>query len=156
VVIIMTSNLGSTFILEHGAGDWGLVETQVMSALRQHFKPEFLNRVDDVVIFRPLGRGEIDHIVDLQLSRLRALLADRKMTLELSEEARTALADSGYDPSYGARPLKRAIQRMIQNPLALAILEGRFNEGDHILATVAGDEQLHFEKVEASAPVDVA
>ncbi|MCC6319168.1 MAG: ATP-dependent chaperone ClpB [Gemmatimonadaceae bacterium] len=156
VVIIMTSNLGSSFILEHGQGDWGLVETQVLSALRQHFKPEFLNRVDDVVIFRPLGRADIDHIVDLQLARLRALLAERHMTLDLSDEARTAVADAGFDPAFGARPLKRAIQRMIQNPLALAILEGKFADGDHVLATVASDDVLQFERVERGAAADVA
>jgi ATP-dependent Clp protease ATP-binding subunit ClpB len=156
VVIIMTSNLGSSYILEHAQSDWAMVETQVTAAMRQHFKPEFLNRVDDVILFRPLGRGEIDHIVDLQLARLRKLLGERKLTLELTPEARTLLADAGYDPAFGARPLKRAIQRLVQNPLALAILEGRFADGDHILATAGPDEQLAFEKVEAESPVAVA
>ena len=148
VVIIMTSNLGSSFILEHAASDWGMVEAQVQVAMRQHFKPEFLNRVDDTVIFRPLGREHIDRIVDLQLERLRALLADRKLTLELSAEARTVLVDEGYDPAFGARPLKRTIQRLVQNPLALAILEGKFTDGDAIRATVGPDGSLVFEKVE--------
>ncbi|MBL8962312.1 MAG: AAA family ATPase, partial [Gemmatimonadetes bacterium] len=147
VVIIMTSNLGSSFILEHAASDWGMVETQVQVAMRQHFKPEFLNRVDDTVIFRPLGREHIDRIVDLQLERLRALLADRKLTLELSAEARAVLVDEGYDPAFGARPLKRTIQRLVQNPLALAILEGKFSEGDAIRATVGAGDTLVFEKV---------
>jgi ATP-dependent Clp protease ATP-binding subunit ClpB len=151
VVIIMTSNLGSQFILEHATSDWGLVETQVTAAMRQHFKPEFLNRIDDVVIFHPLGRGDIDYIVDLQLARLRTLLTDRRMTLELTPEAKTRLADEGFDPLFGARPLKRAIQRLLQNPLALAILEGQFAEGDTVLVTVDG-EQLRFEK----APVATA
>jgi ATP-dependent Clp protease ATP-binding subunit ClpB len=151
VVIIMTSNIGSTFILEHTGDAWDVVETQVMAAMRQHFKPEFLNRVDDTIVFRPLGREQIDHIVDLQLERLRQLLGERKMTLELSPEARKLIADEGYDPAFGARPLKRAIQRLIQNPLALAILEGRFADGDHITAAVGEDGSLMFEKLEATA-----
>ncbi|MBL8980945.1 MAG: ATP-dependent chaperone ClpB, partial [Gemmatimonadetes bacterium] len=147
VVIIMTSNLGSSFILEHAASDWNVVETQVQAAMRQHFKPEFLNRVDDTVIFRPLGREHIDRIVDLQLARLRTLLTERKLTLELSDEARTILVEEGYDPAFGARPLKRTIQRLVQNPLALAILEGKFNEGDTIRATAGPDASLVFERV---------
>ncbi len=149
VVIIMTSNLGSSYILEHAASDWGAVEAQVTTAMRQHFKPEFLNRVDDIVIFRPLGRDHIDHIVELQLTRLCALLSERKLTLDLTEEAKTLLADVGYDPAYGARPLKRAIQRLVQNPLALAILEGRFSDGDHISVTVGEGDTLHFANVPA-------
>jgi ATP-dependent Clp protease ATP-binding subunit ClpB len=139
VVIIMTSNLGSMFILEQARGDWAIVETQVLAALRQTFKPEFLNRVDDIIIFRPLGRDEIARIVELQLARLRNLLAEKKITLELTDGAKTLLAGEGYDPAFGARPLKRAIQRLIQNPLALAVLEGRFVEGDRILADASGD-----------------
>ncbi|MBX7118149.1 MAG: ATP-dependent chaperone ClpB [Gemmatimonadaceae bacterium] len=138
-VIIMTSNIGSTWILEQGTREWPMVETQVTSALRQHFRPEFLNRVDDIVIFRPLGEEEIGHIVELQLTRLDRLLADRKMTLALSDDAKALIAAEGYEPAFGARPLKRAIQRLLQNPLALAILEGRFKDGDHILAKVADD-----------------
>jgi hypothetical protein len=109
----------------------------VLGALRGVFKPEFLNRIDDIVVFRPLGRAQIDRIVDLQLGRLRKLLADKKLTLELSEPARHALGDAGYDPVFGARPLKRAVQRLVQNPLALAVLEGRFKEGDVIVGEVA-------------------
>jgi ATP-dependent Clp protease ATP-binding subunit ClpB len=139
VVIIMTSNVGSSYILEQVAGDWALVETHVMAALRQSFKPEFLNRVDDIIVFHPLGKEHITAIVDLQLTRLRSLLADRKLTLELTPNALAFLAEEGYDPAYGARPLKRAIQRLLQNPLALAVLEGRFTEGDRILADVDGD-----------------
>jgi len=148
VVIIMTSNVGSSFILEHAASDWGLVETSVLGALRQQFKPEFLNRVDDIIVFRPLGREQIGHIVELQLARLRKLLAERKITLELTDEATTLVADEGYDPAFGARPLKRAIQRLLQNPLALAILEGRFNDGDTIRTIVAPDGTLRFDKAE--------
>ncbi|MCC6928616.1 MAG: ATP-dependent chaperone ClpB [Gemmatimonadaceae bacterium] len=147
VVIIMTSNVGSSFILEHAGSDWTLVETSVLGALRQQFKPEFLNRVDDIIVFRPLGREQIGHIVELQLARLRKLLAERKITLELTDEAKALVADEGYDPAFGARPLKRAIQRLLQNPLALAILDGRFSDGDTIRTVVAADGTLHFDKV---------
>jgi ATP-dependent Clp protease ATP-binding subunit ClpB len=143
-VIIMTSNIGSSFILEHARGDWALVETQVMATLRQHFKPEFINRVDDIIIFRPLSTEDIEQIVDLQLARLRKLLAERKMSLEVTPEAKRLLAEEGYDPAFGARPLKRSIQRMIQNPLALAVLEGRFGEGDAIVVRPDGKGGLDF------------
>ena len=143
-VIIMTSNAGSSFILEHARGDWALVETQVMATLRQSFKPEFLNRVDDIIIFRPLGTEEIEKIVDLQLERLKKLLADRKMTIEVTPEAKRVLAEEGYDPAFGARPLKRSIQRLIQNPLALAVLEGRFSDGDAIVVRPDGKGGLEF------------
>ena len=133
-------------IIETGTSDWALVETQVTAALRGHFKPEFLNRVDDIVIFRPLGEEQIGHIVGLQLQRLDKLLADRKITLRLSDEARALIASEGYEPAFGARPLKRAIQRLLQNPLALALLEGKFKDGDSIVAKVSGDH-IEFEVV---------
>ena len=144
-VIIMTSNIGSQWILEQGTVDWALVETQVTQAMRAHFKPEFLNRVDDIIIFRPLGRGEISHIVDLQLARFSRLLADKKLRLDVTPTARELLAREGYDPAFGARPLKRAIQRLLQNPLALALLQGDYAEGDTVRVDAAG-EGLHFEK----------
>jgi ATP-dependent Clp protease ATP-binding subunit ClpB len=154
VVIIMTSNVGSTFILEHATDGWAMVETQVMAALRQTFKPEFLNRIDDIIIFRPLGMEQIESIVELQLGRLRKLLAERKIALELTPAAKELLATEGFDPAFGARPLKRAIQRLIQNPLALAVLEGRFADGDRILADARGDV-IGFEKVGVAEPVGV-
>ncbi len=129
-VIIMTSNLGGQWILELGTGNWEEVETRVMEALRQHFRPEFLNRVDDTVIFRPLGPESLERIVDLQLARAAALLLEKKLGLEVTPEAKRLIATDGYDPVFGARPLKRAIQRLLQNPLALAVLEGRYAEGD--------------------------
>ena len=149
-VIIMTSNVGSQIILERGTADWAEVETAVLGALRHAFRPEFLNRVDDIIVFRPLSRAQLEDIVELQLTRLRQLLAERKITLELTPEAKHALTSEGYDPTYGARPLKRAIQRLIQNPLSLAILGGRFHEGDHILATEGPDGEIVFQKAEAS------
>ncbi len=145
VVIIMTSNVGSTWILEHAGSDWAEVERQVTAALRGQFKPEFLNRVDDIVIFHPLGEAQIEHIVGLQLSRMDRLLAERKITLDLSEAAQALIAKEGYDPAFGARPLKRAIQRLVQNPLALELLEGKFADGDHIVGDAQG-ERLVFTK----------
>ncbi|MDB4916820.1 MAG: ATP-dependent chaperone ClpB, partial [Gemmatimonadetes bacterium] len=145
-VIIMTSNIGSHYILEHTGGDWAVTEAQVTSVLRGHFKPEFLNRVDDIIIFRPLGTDQIEHIVDLQLARFEKLLGDRKLMLEVSPEARRMLAEEGYDPAFGARPLKRAIQRLIQNPLAMLILEGKFVDGDHIVVGPGEGRSLAFSK----------
>ncbi len=145
-VIIMTSNLGSQWILEQGTADWALVETQVTQALRGHFKPEFLNRVDDIIIFRPLGDREISHIVDLQLHRFDKVLAERKLTLDITPAAREVLAHEGYDPAFGARPLKRAIQKLLQNPLALALLQGEYGEGDTIHVDAAAGGSLTFTK----------
>ena len=145
-VIVMTSNIGSHFILQNSGGEWAATEAQVTQELRQHFRPEFLNRVDDIVIFHPLSEAEIGRIIDLQLRKLAGLLADRKLALDLSPEARRAIATEGYDPAFGARPLKRAIQRLLQNPLALAVLEGRFTEGDRIIADVGAAGELSFHK----------
>jgi ATP-dependent Clp protease ATP-binding subunit ClpB len=142
-VVIMTSNIGSPLILEHRGEDWALVETQVLAQLRAHFRPEFLNRVDDIVVFRPLGEGDIAHIVDLQLDRLRRLMADRKLTLQMSGAAKAFVAHEGYDPAFGARPLKRAVQRLVQDPLAMAVLEGRFPEGSTVVVELV-DGRLTF------------
>jgi ATP-dependent Clp protease ATP-binding subunit ClpB len=152
-VIIMTSNIGSQHILEHSQSSWETVERLVMQALRQHFKPEFLNRVDDIIIFHQLTRAQLEHIVELQLGHLEKLLADRKMTLEVTPEAKRYLAEEGYDPVFGARPLKRAIQRMVQNPLAMAVLEGKFGEGDKVLVSLGADGKLEFAKAEAEIGV---
>ena len=139
-VIIMTSNLGSQYIQELAAKDRKEMEGLVTSALRESFKPEFLNRIDETIIFNNLGRDEIAMIVDIQLKRLRKNLASRKITLELTDGAKALIAEKGYDPAYGARPLKRTIQRLIQDPLAVKILGGEFKEGDHIKVDAAGDE----------------
>jgi ATP-dependent Clp protease ATP-binding subunit ClpB len=139
-VIIMTSNIGSQWLLDLGQERWEEAIARVMEALRQTFKPEFLNRVDDIIVFRPLGRGDLEKIVDLQVERVRALLRDRGLSLELTPAAKEFLVERGYDPVYGARPLKRLIQRTIQNPLALAILEGRFAPGDTVRVDRAGEE----------------
>jgi len=131
-VLIMTSNLGSQWIVDLGPGQEEEIKNRVMEALRAQFRPEFLNRVDEVIIFHQLGREHIKQIVDLQFDQLKKRLADRHIEVELSEAARELLAKEGYDPAYGARPLKRAIQRMVLDPLALRVLEGEFKEGDTI------------------------
>jgi ATP-dependent Clp protease ATP-binding subunit ClpB len=152
-VIIMTSNIGSQHILEHGQSSLETAERLVMQTLRQHFKPEFLNRVDDTILFKPLTRAQLEHIVELQLVRLQQLLSDRKITIEVTPEAKRVLAEAGYDPVFGARPLKRAIQRMIQNPLAMSVLEGRFGDGDHIVVSAGADGELLFAKAEEAVGV---
>jgi len=133
-VLIMTSNIGSQYLVDLREDQRDEMEKLVMEALRTHFKPEFLNRVDDVILFHQLGREHLDRIVEIQLGRLRKLLAERHLQLELTAEAKHLLAEKGYDPQYGARPLKRVIQRMVQDPLAMKILEGQFPEGSKILA----------------------
>ena len=140
---------------ERGAEVREVVEAEANQALREQFRPEFLNRVDDIIVFHPLGEEHIERIIDLQLERLRRLLADRKLTLELSDGARRVIATEGYDPAFGARPLKRAIQRLLQNPLALAVLEGKFRDGDTIRVDAGRNGTLAFEKAEAEEPVGV-
>jgi ATP-dependent Clp protease ATP-binding subunit ClpB len=143
-VVIMTSNVGSE--TWHVAGGRSEEETRryVLEGLRATFRPEFLNRIDEIVVFHPLSREHLGQIVEIQLGRLRKLLAARKITLELSDEARKLLAERGYDPVYGARPLKRAIQQWVQDPLALALLRGDFAEGDTVVADVrAGQIVFH-------------
>ncbi|MGB7137034.1 MAG: ATP-dependent chaperone ClpB [Acidobacteriaceae bacterium] len=134
-VLIMTSNLGAAFLQGDAMASetaWGHAQESVMKVVREHFRPEFLNRVDDIVIFRPLGEEQLTHIVELRLKDLEKLLADRHITIELTEGARHQIFTSGYDRAYGARPLKRAIQRMIQDPLAMKILDGEVLHGDHV------------------------
>ncbi|MGA2532626.1 MAG: ATP-dependent chaperone ClpB [Candidatus Aminicenantales bacterium] len=144
-VIIMTSNLGSQVIKEL-SGDYGKMEQAVRGILEGHFKPEFLNRVDEVIIFKPLSKAVILRIVDLQLEILRKRLAERKIGLSASAEAKALLAERGYDPVYGARPLKRVIQRDIQNPLAMKILAGEFGEGDTVAVGTGKKGDLVFKK----------
>ncbi|HEY2590014.1 MAG TPA: AAA family ATPase, partial [Steroidobacteraceae bacterium] len=145
-VIIMTSNLGSNVIQEFvGAQNYTRMRTAVMEIVQQSFRPEFINRIDDIVVFRPLGTDQIRRIVDIQLAFLRKRLADRSMELDLDDRARDLLGEAGYDPVYGARPLKRVIQQQIENPLAQQILKGDFGPGDSVQATVR-DGRLVFEK----------
>ena len=150
-VVIMTSNLGSQFIADaasRGAGIDEGVRRQVGEALRGHFRPEFLNRIDDVIFFHALDRGHIAQVIDIQLAGLLKRLAERKIAITLSEAARAAIVEEGYDPIYGARPLKRTIQRRVLDPLALKVLEGAFGEGDHVMVD-AGPGGLSFSKGEA-------
>ena len=139
-VIIMTSNVGV-----------GISEKNVRDELRAHFKPEFLNRIDDIIIFKPLGKEEIAKIIDIQLESLRHHLADRKITLEMTPAARDGLFKEGYDPAFGARPLKRAIQKLLADPLALRILEGDIQAGDHVIADVNRDGEFTFQSAPAIA-----
>jgi ATP-dependent Clp protease ATP-binding subunit ClpB len=135
-VIIMTSNLGSSYLQSENirsADAFERASKQVMETLHGHFKPEFLNRVDDIIIFHPLGKEQLVKIVDLRLEDLRRLLADRKISLELTDAAKELLFTEGYDPNFGARPLKRAIQKLVQDPLALKILDGEVLHGDHVV-----------------------
>ena len=151
-IVIMTSNLGSQWITEPGLSEDEIRE-RVMDALRSHFRPELLNRIDEVVIFRTLGLEQIERIVEIQLSSLRARLAERKITLELSDAAKELVAREGFDPVYGARPLRRTIQKEIVQPLAMRLLRNEFHDGEHILIDVAPGGVLEFKK--ASAPVAV-
>ena len=132
-IIVLTSNLGSDILAAQAEGeDVRLAEAQVMVRVRDHFRPEFLNRLDEIVLFRRLQRVDMATIVTIQLRRLEALLADRNMRIVLDQSARDWLAEAGYDPVYGARPLKRVIQRNLQNPLAERILEGAVKDGETI------------------------
>ena len=143
-VIVMTSNLGSQLIQEMaGEDNYAAMKNAIMEIVGSHFRPEFVNRIDDLVVFRPLGREHIRKIVDIQLGYLRDRLAERDIRIQLSEAARDKLADAGFDPVYGARPLKRAIQQQVENPLAQEILQGNFKPGDLIEVGVT-DDHLEF------------
>ncbi|MFN9720641.1 MAG: AAA family ATPase, partial [Planctomycetota bacterium] len=139
-IVVMTSNIGSAAIQElSGQADEKEIHHRVMDALRSHFLPEFLNRVDEVIVFHPLGREEIREIVDLQLNKLNLQLEKNGYKLEVSDAAKDLLAADGYDPAYGARPLKRVIQQRLQNALANELLAGSFLQGDTIMIDAARD-----------------
>jgi ATP-dependent Clp protease ATP-binding subunit ClpB len=150
-VIIMTSNIGSQWISELGGGNDEEMRRRIMETLRQQFRPEFLNRVDEIIIFQSLTRAQLGSIVEIQLRHLRSLLADRGLDLAFSERAREALADEGFDPIYGARPLRRTIQRRIQDPLALQLLGGTYKAGDTVFVDYDGDGYV-FERRETAEP----
>ena len=154
-VLIMTSNLGSQLIMEMASRDFDEVRAAVMGVLQQAFRPEFLNRVDDVIVFRPLTQEQLAQIVDIQLARLAARLGDRKLQLSVTPAARALLAERGWDPVYGARPLKRTIQRLVQDQLALRILQGEFGEGDVVEVDAAGGELVFKAKAAAAATAPV-
>jgi ATP-dependent Clp protease ATP-binding subunit ClpB len=149
-VVIMTSNIGSQFLQnEEYDPDGALV------ALRAKFRPEFLNRVDDIIIFHNLDLEELIQIVEIQAGRLQKMLAERRISLELSTQAKEYIARQGYDPAYGARPIKRTMQRLVTDPLSLAILEGQFSDGDTIFVKVNGTG-LNFEKASTISEAEYA
>lgn len=161
VLIIMTSNLGSEYLVNQPEGqDSDAVRDEVMGVVRHAFRPEFLNRIDDIILFHRLRRQDMGAIVDIQMGRLAKLLTDRKITLELAKDAREWLAEKGYDPAYGARPLKRVIQKSVQDPLAEAILAGRIKDGETVPVTVGpaslmlGDVAAVKEKRPAGVPLN--
>jgi len=139
-IIIMTSNVGSRWIQELGASRREEMEARVTEALKSSFKPEFLNRIDETIIFHNLTTEQIGEIVGIQIKRLQARLAERKIELLLSDDAVKLIVNEGYDPVYGARPLKRAIQRYIENPLSMEILKGVIKDGSNVKADIKGDK----------------
>lgn len=150
-VLIMTSNLGGQMIQDMAGRSFEQARDAVLEVLRDHFRPEFLNRIDEVIVFRSLTEEQLTAIVDIQLRRLERRLADRRVTLVVTDSERKLLAKRGWDPVYGARPLKRAIQRLLQDPLAMMLLEGKFVEGDTIEVDVKGGE-LAFSKAKVAVP----
>lgn len=164
-VILMTSNIGSQYILDYqvkaamsGEDAYPQMRERVLEALREHFRPEFLNRIDETVVFHALNAEQLKRIVDIQLNYLNRRLEDRKMSIATSEAAKEWLARIGYDPMYGARPLKRLIQKEIENPLSLHILKGDFMDGDNIIVDVEDqdDDALTFKKKEELVPASSA
>ena len=143
-LIVMTSNLGSEYLVNQPEGqDTEAVRDQVMAEVRAAFRPEFLNRVDEIILFHRLKRDNMGRIVDIQMVRLAKLLEERKITLQLDAKAREWLAEKGYEPAYGARPLKRVIQKLVQDPLAELILSGKIKDGDRVVIS-AGKQGLSF------------
>jgi ATP-dependent Clp protease ATP-binding subunit ClpB len=156
-VLVMTSNVGSAAIFELSNKDPERARKEAMEALRAAFRPEFINRIDEIVIFNPLGKEQLGHIVGLLLKNVEKLLAERQITLELTPAAEEVLLREGYDPAYGARPLRRTIQRLIQDPLAMQILEGKVLPGDHIRADRDGQKgAMRFERSKAKQPAAAA
>jgi ATP-dependent Clp protease ATP-binding subunit ClpB len=153
-VVVMTSNIGTTMVEKNTIGfsvharDSRSEETRkrLLEALRLHFRPEFLNRIDDIIVFNTLSRENLSRIVDLQLERVAGLLRDRKLTLEVSQAAKDKIIEEGFDPQFGARPMRRAIQRLVQDPLALKLLAGEFAEGETVLVDASPMGVIEFGK----------
>jgi ATP-dependent Clp protease ATP-binding subunit ClpB len=153
-ILIMTSNIGSSYLqADHvqTPEEFEKASEQVLNALHGHFRPEFLNRVDDIIVFAPLPKEQLVKIIELRLEDVRRLLADRKISIELTDAAKDLLFTEGYDPNFGARPLKRAIQKLVQDPLALKILDGEVLHGDHVI--VDADKKVGKMKFEVSKRV---
>jgi ATP-dependent Clp protease ATP-binding subunit ClpB len=139
-VVIMTSNLGSHWFSELGPGQKAEIRSRMMEALKAQFRPEFLNRIDETIIFHSLGREQIKQIVELQMANLRDRLSERKIGVELTDAGKELIVNEGFDPNYGARPLKRTIQRRVLDPLAFKVLDGTFKDGDHIAVDASKGE----------------
>jgi ATP-dependent Clp protease ATP-binding subunit ClpB len=156
-VLVMTSNVGSTAIYDLAGKDREKVRREAMAALRAAFRPEFINRIDEIVIFDPLGKEQLEKIVGMLLKSVEKLLAERQITLELTPAAEELILREGYDPAYGARPLRRTIQRMIQDPLALQILEGKVLPGERVRVDrdPTGDK-MRFERIAGKQPAAAA
>ena len=154
-VLIMTSNIGSQYLIEAGTGGvvWEQAETKVTELLRQAFKPEFLNRIDDIIIFRPLSHQDIEHIVEIQIDRVERLLAERKLSLEVTQEAKDHIIKIGYDVAYGARPLRRVIQNMIEDPLAELLLLNTYEPGQTIVVDKGAEAGLSINPAKELAAV---
>jgi ATP-dependent Clp protease ATP-binding subunit ClpB len=156
-VLVMTSNVGSSAIFELSSKDPELARKEAMDALRAAFRPEFLNRIDEIVLFNPLGKAQLETIVDLLLKGVDKLLAERQITIELAKAAKDLILEEGFDPAYGARPLRRTIQRLVQDPLALQILEGAVLPGDHVIVDRDGKRDvMRFERVATKQPAAAA
>jgi len=141
----MTSNIGSQFAVDASMSE-AERRMKINEVLRATFRPEFLNRIDDIIIFRSLTISDINKVIDIQIGRLQKMLADRKITIELTDKAKKHIAKAGYSAVYGARPLKRALQKIVQDGLAMKILEGSIAAGDHVVVDVKGDGEVLFEK----------
>jgi ATP-dependent Clp protease ATP-binding subunit ClpB len=153
----MTSNVGSSVIFELASKDPELARKQAMEALRNSFRPEFINRIDEIVIFNPLGKEQLKSIVNLMLKGVEKLLAERQIALQLTPAAEELLLAEGYDPAYGARPLRRTIQRLIQDPLALQILEGKILPGERVRVDRDGQKDtMRFERMPVKQPAAAA
>jgi ATP-dependent Clp protease ATP-binding subunit ClpB len=160
VVVIMTSNIGSEFLGSYAgralsAGEWENVKNRVIEEMRKHFRPEFLNRIDDIVVFHSLSLEDLKRVIEIQLKQVAKRLEDRHISIELTDQAKERLVSEGYDPKYGARPLKRTIQRLVLDPLALDVLNGRIKDGDHVVADVE-DGKLVFLRDEMGKPQKMA
>ena len=156
-VLVMTSNVGSSAIFELAGNDPDQARKEALDALRAAFRPEFINRIDEIVIFNPLGKAQLASIVRMLLKSVEKLLAERQITLELTAAAEQLILREGYDPAYGARPLRRTIQRMIQDPLAMQILEGKVLPGDHVrVDRDASGDKMKFERVARKQPAAAA
>jgi ATP-dependent Clp protease ATP-binding subunit ClpC len=160
----MTSNLGTEFVTKAGTlgflrsgegGSEGDAEEKIEKALKDTFRPEFLNRIDEIIIFSPLSVEQMEEIVDLKMKQVRERLAEHGLNVQLTEAARKWLAQEGYDPAFGARPLQRALQKHVESPLSVKILQGEFSEGETVIVDYSDDEGLTFRRVEDSTPVSI-